>query len=388
MIYVGIDVAKDKHDCFIVNSSGEVLKDVFTITNDKKGFTTLLEAIPKVDEGKIKVGLEATGHYSLNLLNFLSDNNLQVIVLNPLQTNLFRKAHTLRKSKTDKIDAKIIAQMIMTGNFKTYSSLSYHLEELKSLTRHKYRLKGNLSKYRVSLNRILNIIFPELESLVYSLNQKSTLALLRAYPSKEELASAHLTGLTNLLKKNSRGRYGRDMALLIRQAAKDSIGTSSGATSFELLQTISFIELYNEEIEKIDKEIKLIMDQIQSPIISIPGISYGLGSIILAEIGDIENFESPARLLAFAGLEPSVHQSGSYNATQSRMVKRGSPYLRWALLQAARLVAMRDETFKAYSEKKRAEGKHYYVVLSHLARKLVRVIHHLLTYDLEFIPQS
>ena len=130
------------------------------------------------------------------------------------------------------------------------------------------------------------------------------------------------------------------------------------------------------------------MDQIQSPIISIPGISYGLGSIILAEIGDIKNFESPARLLAFAGLEPSIHQSGSYNATQSRMVKRGSPYLRWALLQAARLVSMKDDTFKAYSEKKRAEGKHYYVVLSHLARKLVRVIHHLLTYDLEFIPQS
>lgn len=388
MIYVGIDVAKDKHDCFIVNSCGEVLRDVFTITNDKKGFIALLEAIPEVDNDKIKVGLESTGHYSLNLLNFLSANNFQIIVLNPLQTNLFRKAHTLRKSKTDKIDAKIIAQMIMTGNFKTYSSLSYHLEELKSLTRHKYRLKGNLSKYRISLIRILDISFPELESLVYSLNQKSTLALLKAYPSKEELASAHLTSLTNLLKKNSKGRYSRDKALQIREAAKDSIGTSSRATSFELLQTISFIELYTEEIGKIDKEIKLIMDQIQSPIISIPGISYGLGSIILAEIGDIKNFESPARLLAFAGLEPSIHQSGSYNATQSRMVKRGSPYLRWALLQAARLVSMKDDTFKAYSEKKRAEGKHYYVVLSHLARKLVRVIHHLLTYDLEFIPQS
>ena len=388
MIYVGIDVAKDKHDCFIVNSCGEVLRDVFTITNDKKGFIALLEAIPEVDNDKIKVGLESTGHYSLNLLNFLSANNFQIIVLNPLQTNLFRKAHTLRKSKTDKIDAKIIAQMIMTGNFKTYSSLSYHLEELKSLTRHKYRLKGNLSKYRISLIRILDISFPELESLVYSLNQKSTLALLKAYPSKEELASAHLTSLTNLLKKNSKGRYSRDKALQIREAAKDSIGTSSRATSFELLQTISFIELYTEEIGKIDKEIKLIMDQIQSPIISIPGISYGLGSIILAEIGDIKNFESPARLLAFAGLEPSIHQSGSYNATQSRMVKRGSPYLRWALLHAARLVSMKDDTFKAYSEKKRAEGKHYYVVLSHLARKLVRVIHHLLTYDLEFIPQS
>ena len=135
MIYVGIDVAKDTHDCFILSSSGEVAKDVFTITNDKKGFTTLVEAIPKVDKDKIKVGLEATGHYNLNLLNFLSANNFQIIVLNPLQTNIFRKAQTLRKIKTDRIDAKIIAQMIMTGNFKTYSSTSYHLQELKSFTR-------------------------------------------------------------------------------------------------------------------------------------------------------------------------------------------------------------------------------------------------------------
>lgn len=387
MIYVGIDVAKETHDCFILSSSGEVAKDVFTITNDKKGFTTLVEAIPKVDKDKIKVGLEATGHYNLNLLNFLSANNFQIIVLNPLQTNIFRKAQTLRKIKTDRIDAKIIAQMIMTGNFKTYSSTSYHLQELKSLTRHKYRLRDNLSKYRVSLTRIMDNIFPELESLVYSLNQKSTLALLKAFPSKEELASAHLTSLTNLLKKSSRGRYGRDKALLIRETAKNSIGTSSRATSFELLQTISFIEIYTEEIAKIDKEIKLIMEKIQSPIISIPGVSYGLGSIILAEIGDINNFASPAKLLAFAGLEPSVHQSGTYNATQNRMVKRGSIYLRWALLQAARLIAMRDQTFKAYYEKKRAEGKHYFVVLSHVARKLVRVIHHLLSNNLEFIPQ-
>ena len=388
MIYVGIDVAKDKHDCFIASSDGEIIKDVFTFENNMGGFNSLLAAIPNIPKDKIIVGLEATGHYSLNIMRFITDNQLPLVVLNPLQTNLFRKAHTLRKSKTDKIDAKLIVLMLKSGNFKPHSALSYHLNELKSLTRHKFRIKENLSKYKVSINRILDIMFPELASLVYSINQKSTYALLKTFPSKEAIASAHLTKLTNLLKKNSKGKYGREKALLIKDTAKNSIGYDSSALSFELTQTLSFIELYTKEVELIDSEIRTIMDELQSPILSIPGISYGLGSIILSEIGDIENFDSPSKLLAFAGLEPSVHQSGKFVATDMRMVKRGSPYLRWALLQASRLIAMRDQTFKDYYQKKRAEGKHHFVASSHVAKKLVRVIHHLLINNINFVAQS
>lgn len=388
MIYVGIDVAKEKHDCFIINSEGEILKDVFTFKNNLEGFNSLLSAIPDVPKDKIKVGLEATGHYSLNLMNFINEHQFQLIVLNPLQTNLFRKAHTLRKSKTDKIDAKLIAIMLQSGNFKPYSDVSYHLKELKSLTRHKSRVKENLSKYKISLTRILDIVFPELASVVYSLNQKSTYALLKTFPSKEAIAAAHLTKLTNVLKNNSNGKYGKAKAILIKETAARSIGTDLRSTSFELLQTISFIELYIAEIKKIDFEIQKIMDELQSPILSIPGISYGLGSVILSEVGDIHSFDSPAQLLAFAGLEPSTYESGKFVATGMKMVKRGSPYLRWALLEAARLIAMRDDTFKAYYQKKKAEGKHHYVANSHVAKKLVRVIHHLLINDLTFVPQS
>lgn len=388
MIYVGIDIAKDKHDCFIVSSEGEIIKDVFTFKNSIDGFNSLLAAIPDVPKDKIKVGLEATGHYSLNLMRFITDNQLPLVVLNPLQTNLFRKAHTLRKSKTDKIDAKLIALMLQSGNFKPHSELSYHLSELKSLTRHKSRIKENLSKYKISLHRILDIMFPELASVVYSLNQKSTYALLKSFSSKEAIASAHLTKLTNVLKKNSLGKYGKEKALLIKETATNSIGSDSCALSFELLQTISFIELYTTEIAKIDTKIKDIMDELQSPILSIPGISYGLGSVILAEIGDISNFESPSKLLAFAGLEPSTYESGKFVATNMKMVKRGSPYLRWALLEAARLISMRDPTFKAYYQKKKAEGKHHYVANSHVAKKLIRVIHYLLTNHTDFVPQS
>jgi transposase len=231
-------------------------------------------------------------------------------------------------------------------------------------------------------------MFPELASVVYSINQKSTYALLKTFPSKEAIASAHLTKLTNTLKNSSRGKYGRAKALSIKEAATNSIGSDSRALSFELSQTIYFIELYADEIAKIDQEIKTIMDELQSPILSIPGISYGLGSVILSEIGDINNFESPSKLLAFAGLEPSTFESGKFIAKDMRMVKRGSPHLRWAVLEAARLISMRDETFRAYYQKKKAEGKHHNVANSHVAKKLIRVIHHLLTNNIEFVPQN
>ena len=387
MIYVGIDVAKDKHDCIIMNSDGEIFRNSFTIKNTLEGFNSLIQSIPDVPKNEIRVGLEATGHYSLNLMNFILEQQLPLIVLNPLQTNLFRKAQTLRKSKTDKIDAKLIVLMLQSGNFKPHSTVSYHLSELKSLTRHKSRFKKNLARYKISLCRILDIMFPELEELVYSINQKSTYAMLKAFPSKDALASAHLTKLTNILKKSSKGKYGEDKARLIRATAMRSIGNDSRSVSFELTQTLSMIEVYALEIKKIDCEIKRIMDEIQSPILSVPGISYGLGSIILAEIGDINRFSTSSQLLAFAGLDPSTYQSGKFNATGMKMVKRGSSYLRWALLEAARLIAIKDATFRAYYLKKKAEGKHHYVANSHVAKKLIRVLHYLLTTNSTFIPQ-
>jgi len=181
-------------------------------------------------------------------------------------------------------------------------------------------------------------MFPELASVVYSINQKSTYELLRTFPSTHAIASAHLTKLTNILSKNSRGKYGGDEAILIKDTATKSIGSDSHALSFELLQTLTFIDFYSSEISRLEVEIKRIMDDIQSSILSIPGISYGLGAIIIAEIGDINNFDSPSKLLAFAGLEPSIHESGKFVATGMKMVKKGSPYLRWALLEAARLI--------------------------------------------------
>lgn len=389
MIYVGIDIAKDKHDCFAMNSDGEILIENFTFQNNSDGFNLFFNSISQFNESleNIKVGLEATGHYSNNILNFLTSKGFNVYVINPLQTNLYRKGQSLRKTKTDKLDARFIATMLITDNLKPYSNLSYPISELKSLVRHRFRLVEERSKFKVSLSRLVTIVFPELEKIVWSVSQNSMLYLLAELPSSKAISECNLKHLTNILEKYSKGKYSRDKAIEIRDLARQSIGTNSPSISFELRQVIQTILFLQSQINEIDKELKKLIDTLDSPIMTIPGISYVTAAFILAEIGDINNFDSPAKLQAFAGLDPSTYQSGKFTATHSSMVKRGSKYLRWALLTATRLVCMRDKTFNDYKNQKLAEGKHYFVALSHTAKKLIRVIYHLLktnsTYELQ-----
>ena len=380
MIYVGIDVAKDKYDCFAMNSDGEILIENFSFQNNSDGFNLFFNSISQFNESfeNIKVGLEATGHYSNNILNFLTSKGFNVFVINPLQTNLFRKGQSLRKTKTDKLDARFISTMLISDNLKPYSNLSYHISELKSLVRHRFRLVEEHSKFKVSLSRLITIIFPELEKIVWSISQNSVLYLLYELPSVKDISECNLKHLTCLLEKYSKGKYSRDKAIQIRELSKKSIGTISRSLSFELRQVIQTILFLQSQIDDIDKELKNLIGELNSPIMSIPGISYVTAAYILAEIGDINNFDSPAKLQAFAGLDPSTYQSGKFTASNSRMVKRGSKYLRWALLTATRLVCMRDKTFNNYKNKKIAEGKHYFVALSHTSKKLIRVIYYLL----------
>ena len=380
MIYIGIDVAKDKHDCCILAANGKMIHKVFTITNNKEGFDALYQKISFVsdDFSEIKIGLEATGHYSYNLLGFLLDNGFQTFVINPLHTNLYRKSLSLRKTKTDKVDAHVIASMMMSDvNLKSYSDTSYHNEELKSLTRYRFDKVQERTKLKISISRLVTILFPELEKMVPSLHLASVYALLSEFPSASAIASAHLTRLTNLLITASKGRYTKDTAIHIRDAARDSIGSHMPAKSLELKHTIRLIQELDSEIDEIEAEIKLIMDELDSPILTIPGISYRMGAMIIAEIGDFSRFDSPDKILAYAGMSPSTYQSGQLDNCHAHMEKRGSRYLRYALFNAAKFVCHWDPTFSAYLAKKRAEGKHYTVAVSHAAKKLVRVIYQL-----------
>ena len=380
MIYVGIDVAKDKHDCFITNFDGEVLFKAFTIANNLDGFNDLYQKIVSVAEDitKVKVGLEATGHYSYNLLGYLIDKSLPTYVINPLHTNLYRKSLSLRQTKTDKVDAHTIASMLMSDvNLKSYSDTSYHNEELKSLTRYRFDKVKERAKLKTSISRLVCILFPELEKLVPTLHQNSVYELLYEFPGAKQVANAHLTRLSNLLETASKGHYTKETSIAFREAARTSIGSNMPAKSLELKHTIKLIRELDSEIEEIENEIKVIMDEINSPILSIPGISYRMGAMIIAEIGDFSQFDSPDKILAYAGMSPSTYQSGQLDNCYARMEKRGSRYLRYALFNATAYVCLWDPTYKAYLAKKRAEGKHYYVAMSHATKKLVRLIYHL-----------
>ena len=302
--------------------------------------------------------------YKRQILGFLLDKGLPTYVINPLHTNLYRKSLSLRKTKTDKVDAHTIASMIMSDvNLKSYSDTSYHNEELKSLTRYRFDKVQERAKLKTSVSRLICILFPELEKLVATIHMASVYALLSEFPSAHAVASAHLTRLTNLLSESSHGRYGKDTAVMFREAARNSIGSNMPAKSLELKHTIKLIQELTSEIDEIETEIKSIMDEVNSPILSIPGINYRMGAMIIAEIGDFSRFDSPDKILAYAGMSPSTYQSGQLDNCYSHMEKRGSRYLRYALYNATKYVCHWDESFGTYLAKKRAEGKHYNCLL-------------------------
>jgi len=377
VISVGIDVSKDKHDCFILSSEGETLADGFTIPNTLDGFNFLLQKIQDctTPQDKIKVGLEATGHYSYNLLGFLLDNGLATYVLNPLRTNLYRKSLSLRKTKTDRVDARTIASMLLSdAGLKPYTDTTYHNEELKSLTRYRFDKVKERAKLKSSISRLVCILFPELEKLVPTLHMASVYALLEEFPGAKQIAGAHLTRLKALLETASKGRYKRDVALQIREAARNSIGSRMPVKSLELQHTIRLIRELDTEISEIENQIQSIMKELHSPITTIPGVGFRMAAMILAEVGDFTRFASPDKLLAYAGMSPSTYQSGQLKNCYPHMEKRGSRYLRYALYNATKYVCLWDPTFSAYLAKKLTEGKHYNVALSHASKKLVRLI--------------
>ena len=330
--------------------------------------------VPPTD--KIKVGLEATGHYSYNILEFLLDCGLPTYVMNPLHTNLYRKSLILRKTKTDRVDARTIVTMLMSDvDLKSYTDTSYHNEELKSLTRYRFDKVRELAKLKQSVSRLVTILFPELEKLVPTLHMTSVYELLSEFPRAHQIAAAHLTHLKAVLADTSKGRYDRDKTVEIRDAARNSIGSRMPAKSLELKHTIRLIRELDAEIEEIEKEINSIMDEVHSPITTIPGIGTRMGAMILAEVGDFSNFDSADKILAYAGPSPSTYQSGQLTNCYSHMEKRGSRYLLYAIFNATKYVCLGEPAFAAYLAKKRAEGKHYNVAISHAAKKLVRLIY-------------
>lgn len=321
------------------------------------------------------------------MLQFLRQLDVPVVEFNPLSVSLSRKSGTLRKTKTDKNDARYIAELLVSTSPNSYLKPYDNITELKSITRGRYRLVKEIQPIKNRYRRSVYLIFPELEGFFSSLYTNSALAILKELPSAKEIASCNILKLTKLLSAASHGRHKRTTAEKLKDLAKNSIAHYNRGDSFELKLLIDQIVFLENQKLEYEKEIAFMMSNINSPITSIPGIGVILGAIILAEIGNIENFASPAKLLAFAGAEPSTYQSGNYTATKTPMVKRGSKYLRNALYLAASSSYIHSSSFNAYIVRKEAQGKHHYTALSHGIKKMTRVIFCILTTNLPFVER-
>ena len=385
MIYVGIDIAKLNHYASAIDSDGVVLIEPFEFLNDNAGFYTLLSKLNSFELNDIIIGLESTAHYGNNLVSFLVTKGLHVCVINPIQTATLRK-NNIRKTKTDKVDTLVIAKAVALMDHPRFVTLyNIALMQLKNLGRFRMKLVKQRSRTKIQLTAYLDQVFPELQYFFKSgIHQKTVYAILKEAPSATRIASMHLTHLKNLLVSNSHGHFKKETALELRVLAQKSVGTADRSLSIQITQSIAQIELLDSQLDAVESEMKDIVTSLDSVIMTIPGIGPINGGMIIGEIGDINRFSKPRKLLAFAGLDPSVYQSGNFIAKKTKMSKRGSSALRYALMNAAHNIVKYNQTFKEYYDSKRAEGRGHYNALGHCAGKLVRIIYKMLKDDVEF----
>lgn len=385
MIYVGVDIAKLNHFASAVSSEGDILIEPFKFTNDNNGFQLLISKLESLDKDSIIIGLESTAHYGDNLVRYLVASNYKVCVLNPIKTSTMRK-NNIRKTKTDKVDTYIICKtLMMQDSLRFVSFYDLDLMDLKALGRFRQKTIKQRTRLKIQLTSYVDEVFPELQYFFKSgLHQKSVYALLAEAPTPEAVASMHMTHLAHLLKANSHGHFDKETAQQLRVLAKKSVGASDSALSIQITHTIAQIELLDSQLDRVESEMTEIMKYNDSVIMTIPGIGYINGGMILGEIGDVHRFSNPSKLLAYAGLDPSVYQSGNFQASKTRMSKRGSKTLRYALINAAHNVVKNNATFKTYYDKKMAEGRSHYNALGHCAGKLVRIVWKMLTDELTF----
>lgn len=388
MIYAGIDVAKDTHYAAVMNNTGEVLVEPFPFENDAAGFCLLQKKLSSFPKDDLLIGLESTGIYSENLICFLFGAGYRLAVINPIQTATLRKT-SIRKTKTDKVDTLLIIKSLMVNTYRLYSERDAESLKLKSLCRFRQNLKKSKARLKIQLSGYVNLLFPELADFFRSgIHIAACYALLKKHSSPEDIAALRLSVLSTLLSKASRGRFGKDTAEALKSLAKSSVGVKNAYISIQITQTIAQIELLEQQIDELEAVISDTMKNLNSVIMTVPGIGAVDGAMILGEIGDIHRFSSPGKLLAYAGLDPTVCQSGKFTAKSTKMSKRGSKTLRYALINAAWQLTLHDQTFSDYYNLKRSQGLNHYAALGHVAHKLVRVIFKLLRDNTPFQPQK
>jgi transposase len=378
MYYCGIDVAKRQHAVAVLDEHGQPVQRAVPIENTRAGFDQVLQALAALD-GPVLIGLEATGHYWWALYEELTQQAYPVVVLNALQVHAFRKS-SVRKVKSDRTDAVWIAEFLRFTQPAPAQPTTAVFLQLKEMSRFRYHLTDQIGDNKRKLLSILDRVFPEYDTLFSSVFLTSSRQLLARAASAQELATFDLAELTALLKTSSRSRFGRTKAETIQAAAQQSVGVRflADAAQLEVRCVLAQIDLLEDQRDQVDAALAQLMDQIPQHLTSVPGVGPTTGAALLAEIGDVQRFEAPEKLVAYAGIDAAVYQTGQFEAQHMHMSKRGSPYLRHALWQAAFMAIQSDVELRAYYERKRAEGKAHGTALGAVCRKLLTRIYFIL----------
>lgn len=385
--FVGIDISKYKHDCCIISAADQQVVSKFTFKNNKDGFSELLTALHSLSSPEdIRIGFESTAHYALNLELFLEKAHHSFMEVNPVLISEYKKSTTLRRTKTDRVDCESIARWLMTVEYKPHSKGFYHAYSLKSLTRLRDKLIRQRSFYLVKITNVLDHTFPEFKPFFNERFSKTALYLLENYGSAEKIARMNSASYEKL-RSLSRGKFSPQQFLTLKSLAANTVGINNSIFDTELNSLLTLYKATAEQICILEAQITELIEEVHPHYMSIPGIGPISAAVIYAEYGDISNFSTPSQMLAFAGLEPGVNDSGT-ESHGGRMVKRGSSQLRYVLMNCALPLIRFDMTFAAYYARKRAEGKPHRVALSHVVKKLVRVIFALERQNTDFVAQA
>ena len=392
MLFVGIDIGKNNHVASMMDEYGKVVFKAFSFSNTTDGGNALFSKLSSYSSNPsdFEIGMEATGHYWLSVYSFLFEKGFLLHVINPIQTDGWRKGTEIRKRKNDTIDSVLIADLIRYGQFVQTRLADEDLFSLRTLTRFRTYLVESISDLKRKVVCVLDQIFPEYQSIFSDIFGKTSKEILLQFSSPIDFETISSESLAELLAQLSRQKIGAAKAEQLKAAASSSFGITFAKNSFTfqlkaLIEQISFIE---NQVRETESEISNIMRKLDSPITTITGIGNVTGAAIISEIGDISKFDNPRKLVAFAGLDATVTQSGEFEASHNVMSKRGSPYLRKAIFQAALIASFHDPVLSVYYQKKKAEGKHHLTCVGAVARKMCNIIYAVLKNNQPYVPKA
>jgi len=391
LILVGIDIGKNKHTFSIIDKvTGEILLNPSVFDNNQTGFLYLIKKLSSYAKSELLIGMEDTGHYHFALLKHLLDNRYTVALINPTTTDLTRKIQG-GITKNDTLDSITICDVISSNQRKKPYRITklnrFDLYEQKQLTRHHHNLKEELNIYKNRLQKCIDIVFPEFNSLFNSKYGIVYMSILKTFSSANAIANADIRSIRKCFEFKGRGGRISLSAEQLKTVAKVSVGIPSAAEEIQIRHLVCQIELLEEQLSEIDKRITEFSVKNNSAILSIPGISHFSGTSILAELGDICNYQKSSQIIKFAGVAPYHYESSQFTAQHTAITKKGSRYLRKTLYQIILPVINNNEVFRTYYNKKLAEGKGHRCAQGHCIRKLLRVIYRLLTTGQQFCPE-